>query len=116
MDAWIETRALVPHSLLSDVASLVDAWIETHLHPMQSLPKSESHPSWMRGLKQYVAVIYGSTLPSHPSWMRGLKPYRLMKTEPYKQVASLVDAWIETLRLLIISIALAGRIPRGCVD
>ena len=35
-----------------------------------------SHPTWVRGLKQKVALIGVITTLSHPTWVRGLKPTR----------------------------------------
>ena len=32
-----------------------------------------SHPTWVRGLKQYLGVYKGKTAWSHPTWVRGLK-------------------------------------------
>ena len=34
----------------------------------------ESHPSWVCGLKQNVAVGKHMLIKSHPSWVCGLKP------------------------------------------
>ena len=35
----------------------------------------ESHPMWVRGLKQGLCHEALCLLPSHPMWVRGLKPY-----------------------------------------
>ena len=35
--------------------------------------QNESHPSWVRGLKQFIVVRMKAGGESHPSWVRGLK-------------------------------------------
>ena len=34
----------------------------------------------------------------------------------YRAVASLADAWIEIVPMIITGLTMTGRIPRGCVD
>ena len=50
--AWIETLRVFSLSISWFVAPYVGAWIET---PVASspVPKAVSHPTWVRGLKQY---------------------------------------------------------------
>ncbi len=52
MGAWIETlNSAQTHELLK-VASYMGAWIETLVSgAMQD--KAQSHPTWVRGLKQH---------------------------------------------------------------
>ena len=47
------------------------ALIFSHLLNMQS------HPTWVRGLKLLVDVIYLCDETSHPTWVRGLKLFSL---------------------------------------
>ena len=71
------------------------AWIETQLEQINLFDK-ESHPSWVRGLKQgeesenrhqhYVAPLVGAWIETLPD----------SQTETNPEVAPLVGAWIET--------------------
>ena len=54
------------------VAPYMGAWIET-VHADRLKPDSESHPTWVRGLKQGYLCALGLLLVSHPTWVRGLK-------------------------------------------
>ena len=56
----------------SDVAPYVGAWIETIMGNAQS-PARESHPMWVRGLKQQYPQVSLGNPKSHPMWVRGLK-------------------------------------------
>ena len=78
------------------VAPYVGAWIETQDSFAQTSPVNMSHPTWVRGLKQFcitnvryaedVAPYVGAWIEtsvdnpiikegeSHPTWVRGLKP------------------------------------------
>ena len=58
------------------VAPYVGAWIETDVLVALSLAYSESHPTWVRGLK----------------------PARLLSADRSPSVAPYVGAWIETRR------------------
>ena len=51
--AWIETFERQGHYIASKVAPRVGAWIET-LNRLKVLPKTLSHPVWVRGLKQGI--------------------------------------------------------------
>ena len=55
-----------------------------------------------------------SNVESHPSWVRGLKQNDAV-TSSRAAVAPLVGAWIET-RSRVKAAVLRGRTPRGCVD
>ena len=68
------------------------AWIETRLIYL-TFDRSESHPTWVRGLKQAACLVHDSDSESHPTWVRGLK------------LQSFAD-----------SSFLCGRILHGCVD
>ena len=51
--AWIETTSQAKKLAEQQVAPLVGAWIETLVIILFPLDRA-SHPSWVRGLKQYV--------------------------------------------------------------
>ena len=57
-----------------------------------------SHPTWVRGLKLSLVLVYLLALPSHPTWVRGLKPSTLVLRQCLK-VAPYVGAWIETFAI-----------------
>ena len=60
-------------SILSfTVASYMGAWIETNI-PKDLIKEIESHPTWVRGLKQNGDVVQNNDWMSHPTWVRGLK-------------------------------------------
>ena len=81
----------------------------------------ESHPSWVRGLKQRVLAcriiadvvapfvgawietsvigMMSKLLPSHPSWVRGLKQPQGLQVHTNISVAPFVGAWIETISI-----------------
>ena len=74
VDAWIETLAQCNVFRQSAVASLVDAWIETRKEKKSSkIPGVASLvDAW---IETFMSLIEPSILlKSHPSWMRGLKP------------------------------------------
>ena len=75
------------------VALLVSAWIET-LQGFSFDHKSESHSSWVRGLKQSSGIRYTR----------------------FVDVALLVSTWIETGCYERRERSLYGRTPRECVD
>ena len=53
---------------------------------------------------------------SHPSRMRGLKDFLIQQLNKIKIVASLADAWIERVNDRVRANVEVSRIPRGCVD
>ena len=73
---WVRglKRNCCPKSYKSNnVAPYVGAWIETYTtEPL--LFGVESHPMWVRGLKQSMENKTFKQLLSHPMWVRGLKP------------------------------------------
>ena len=73
--AWIETRNRESIRMIWTVASYVGAWIETFKPGLSELKVSESHPTWVRGLKLSSLVYQNSKF----------------------RVASYVGAWIETI-------------------
>ena len=92
MGAWIETCGYLSLTLDMIVASHVGAWIET-LRKAEAEAYAESHPMWVRGLKQGYGWKESMVTMSHPMWVRGLKPCQVVILPP------------------------AGRrIPCGCVD
>ena len=56
----------------------------------------QSHPVWVRGLKQVQSLEYGMAHVSHPVWVRGLKLYVPHTYWLSSNVAPRVGAWIET--------------------
>ena len=54
------------------VAPRVGAWIETFYLYLLDI-QEESHPVWVRGLKQRKYELWIETYLSHPVWVRGLK-------------------------------------------
>ena len=54
------------------VAPRVGAWIETLQRRFKNR-KIESHPVWVRGLKQNLIFLDQPYMLSHPVWVRGLK-------------------------------------------
>ena len=58
-----------------------------------------SHPTWVRGLKHFWALILAISLLSHPTWVRGLKLDHLTAAHVALRVAPYVGAWIETIYL-----------------
>ena len=56
-----------------DVAPLVGAWIETDQKEVSYL-HAVSLPSWERGLKLLIYLVFQADHASLPSWERGLKP------------------------------------------
>ena len=71
------------------------AWIET-FGKLTDTELIESHPSWVRGLKQCLWRYFEQTVKSHPSWVRGLKHGMRRQSRTGRNVAPLVGAWIET--------------------
>ena len=74
---WIETTCRYLARSRLQVTPFVGVWIETSQGNGQSLGRSESHPSWVCGLKQmnFIKKIFGGM--SHPSWVCGLKQFVL---------------------------------------
>ena len=54
-----------------------------------------SHPTWVRGLKQWRLPIAVDCKRSHPTWVRGLKLI-FASVNNTINVAPYVGAWIET--------------------
>ena len=90
--AWIETQESSARWWKTVVAPYVGAWIETPLFTPIN-PPLESHPMWVRGLKQWHKYHIRQFFLSHPMWVRGLKR--------------------SVLRCLL---AACGRTLCGCVD
>ncbi|WP_438362394.1 hypothetical protein, partial [Megasphaera elsdenii] len=62
---------------------------------MQVAIESESHPSWVRGLKSITYGTVRSGGQSHPSWVRGLKCRFCGSLIDGGLVAPFMGAWIE---------------------
>ena len=71
--AWIETIPALGFAKNTAVAPRVGAWIETSIFFFSQISMLESHPVWVRGLKQNVRLGQCLKLESHPVWVRGLK-------------------------------------------
>ena len=119
MGAWIETSLLWLQGKKGRVAPYVGAWIETEINWGASTPpivapyvgawietfgcewlwfNFKSHPTWVRGLKQYVTNSFIVIKTSHPTWVRGLK-HTVLFAQPVFEVAPYVGAWIETTNI-----------------
>ena len=72
MGAWIETENSETPVSPYIVAPHVGAWIETWLIFIFAL-YILSHPTWVRGLKQVLNLLFFAAFVSHPTWVRGLK-------------------------------------------
>ena len=70
--AWIETYMGGGAEFGEFVAPYVGAWIETK-QPDKSHGMTQSHPTWVRGLKHVLQTVDTIQLLSHPTWVRGLK-------------------------------------------
>ena len=93
MGAWIETYNLSDGYQDQGVAPYVGAWIET-----------ESYET------------FDESTESHPTWVRGLKQDAEKASQHRYSVAPYVGAWIETEIWRSISKAFLSRTLRGCVD
>ena len=71
------------------------AWIETQ-HQEGDLKDAQSHPIWVRGLKQRCNRCDLCRQASHPIWVRGLKPTCSCRLSSVLLVAPHMGAWIET--------------------
>ena len=78
--------------------------------------KSQSHPSWVRGLKFGPRNERKRGRMSHPSWVRGLKSSMTVDSIMFFMVASFMGAWIEMENKKPSLEAKKGRILHGCVD
>ena len=56
----------------------------------------QSHPTWVRGLKQLIGKLSCLHARSHPTWVRGLKLVVFLCGWLRQSVAPYVGAWIET--------------------
>ena len=74
-------------------------WIETRLRGIRN-NSVMSHPSWVCGLKQKVAIFHYGNGQSHPSWVCGLKQQNEWSLNKLMQVTPLVGVWIETCTLV----------------
>ena len=61
MGAWIETSTVAAALLLLSVAPYVGAWIETTMKGLYEI-LTESHPTWVRGLKHECAFLLNLNL------------------------------------------------------
>ena len=75
------------------------AWIETLSSYYSSQSDYESHPTWVRGLKQLLGGYSDINFLSHPTWVRGLKQDVAFQEYIGLYVASYMGAWIETKQI-----------------
>ena len=69
-------------------------WIETSLIDW-TISSSESHPTWVCGLKHKKAKKASMRVKSHPTWVCGLK-HLLLSINAQLTVTPYVGVWIET--------------------
>ncbi len=95
MGAWIETAAGNPNTPVDVVASFMGAWIETNLR-CPSICCTESHPLWVRGLKQKKTISYRD--PTRVASFMGawIETINSPTVNCHIGVASFMGAWIET--------------------
>ena len=62
---------------------------------------SQSHPTWVCGLKHTHGRFLSTLIKSHPTWVCGLK-HITKKTTIFFLVTPYVGVWIETLVLLLV--------------
>ena len=91
------------------------AWIETAEWLIRT-GKQQSHPTWVRGLKQLQDKDGEYSKESHPTWVRGLKLHHGCNIVCSKKVAPYVGAWIETHASFTVREKPDCRTLRGCVD
>ena len=72
------------------------AWIETDGKDTEN-DSSESHPTWVRGLKRALAYHRRKSRRSHPTWVRGLK--QNLATGALSSLMS-HPTWVRGLKLL----------------
>ena len=96
------------------VAPYVGAWIET-TEQSKGIKEYESHPMWVRGLKQHHEEQKQSRGWSHPMWVRGLKLFNVWRGMVGIIVAPYVGAWIETCGSRFVTTS-PRRTLCGCVD
>ena len=75
-----------------------------------------SHPTWVRGLKLFVALYpYTCLHTSHPTWVRGLKLHSLYSL---RKLFPSHPTWVRGLKHVNINTTdlTYRRTLRGCVD
>ena len=72
-------------------------WIETKERNKEQR-KTESHPSWVCGLKQSLSHLADLRCKSHPSWVCGLKQLLGYGNFTQQFVTPFMGVWIETRR------------------
>ena len=100
--------------ILDHVAPYVGAWIETK-ETGKGQNNTESHPTWVRGLKLLLLSISCTVFLSHPTWVRGLKRSKRLFQN---QVGQSHPTWVRGLKLCqswLLQSTLS-RTLRGCVD
>ena len=95
MGAWIETEIISNKFKFKIVAPYVGAWIETP-NERGRVSAKQSHPMWVRGLKQFAHDVHHQFDGSHPMCVRGLKQDKRPYPGGDHGVAPYVGAWIET--------------------
>ena len=114
--AWIETPNCGVGRTPRKVASYVGAWIET----AKSFSLSRTYGvasyvgAWIETYQQQESI--NSTIESHPMWVRGLKQVHITLQFRHTEVASYVGAWIETSADIKATVTGQCRILCGCVD
>ena len=108
--AWIETIFGQSIEFTMLFAPITGAWIETR-NGYATGCKSYSHPSRVRGLKLRYSNAFFDSVISHPSRVRGLKQPRDAPRHR-RTFAPITGAWIETVGLAALSLALTSHPSR----
>ena len=96
MGAWIETNRHEHHQSQIYVAPYVGAWIETReaITRLQQVGVAPYVGAW---IETQSKIRYFVASESHPTWVRGLKRRTYWRNRTAKEVAPYVGAWIETI-------------------
>ena len=98
MGAWIETSSAITMISGCFVAPRVGAWIETRPGLTMPCPTLQSHPVWVRGLKQRLPFVKERLIRVAPRVGAWIETVSKATIDEAPQVAPRVGAWIETRR------------------
>ena len=93
--AWIEISDDRVKCALGRVAPHVGAWIEIALSSTKSTSHSQSHPTWVRGLKFHQAAEHAITVVVAPHVGAWIEMSGATGSRCQRPVAPHVGAWIE---------------------
>ena len=83
---WIETFKEIINFCIIVVTPYVGVWIETRPVELGNPKESESHPTWVCGLKHNHKQRQNHLKQSHPTWVCGLK--QLLRTNLHRLIRS----------------------------